>query len=67
MKADLVGTVRTAVVSAPFKQWVDNMEGPLGILTLGGSGGARCSLKQILLQVSNNSIFSKRGEDISAG
>ena len=59
-----MGTVRKAVVSAPFKQWVDNMEGPLGILNLGGSGGARCSLKQILVQVSNNSIFPEEGEGI---
>ena len=64
LKAYLADAVRKAVVSVPFKQWVDNMEGPLGILNLGGSGRARCSLRQIMVQVSSTSISSGAVEDI---
>lgn len=44
---------RKAIDSSPFQQWLEYMKGPSGILTLGGSGGARCSLNKILIQVWN--------------
>ncbi|BBN11329.1 ADP-sugar diphosphatase [Marchantia polymorpha subsp. ruderalis] len=42
--------IRQAMNSHVFKQWVKYMTGQNGILTLGGSGGARCSLKQVVIQ-----------------
>jgi len=42
--------IRKAIDSSPFQQWLEYMKGPSGILTLGGSGGARCSLNNILIQ-----------------
>ena len=44
---------RIAKDSSPFQQWLEYMKGLSGILTLGGSGGARCSLNKILIQVWN--------------
>eukprot|EP00271_Cylindrocystis_brebissonii_P021540 TRINITY_DN7764_c0_g1_i1.p1 TRINITY_DN7764_c0_g1~~TRINITY_DN7764_c0_g1_i1.p1 ORF type:complete len:274 (-),score=55.71 TRINITY_DN7764_c0_g1_i1:1238-2059(-) len=42
--------IRRAVQSVPFKNWVRELEGPNGILSIGGAGGARCSLRQVLIQ-----------------
>lgn len=42
--------VRKAIASSPFQQWLEHMRGPRGILSLGGAGGARCSLREILVQ-----------------
>ncbi|KAG0610563.1 hypothetical protein M758_7G075600 [Ceratodon purpureus] len=42
--------IRKALESGPFQRWLDYMKGPSGILSLGGSGGARCSLNRVLIQ-----------------
>ncbi|KAH9549214.1 hypothetical protein CY35_10G007400 [Sphagnum magellanicum] len=42
--------LRKAIESVPFQRWLENMKGPKGILTLGGSGGARCSLRHVVIQ-----------------
>uniref|UniRef100_A0A7I4F4V7 Nudix hydrolase domain-containing protein n=3 Tax=Physcomitrium patens TaxID=3218 RepID=A0A7I4F4V7_PHYPA len=42
--------ISKAIKSGPFRQWLDYMKGSSGILTLGGSGGGRCSLRKILIQ-----------------
>eukprot|EP00897_Mesotaenium_endlicherianum_P009047 jgi/Mesen1/8170/ME000438S07270 len=42
--------VRRAKESGVFKQWLAHLTGPSGILTIGGAGGSRCSLKRITFQ-----------------
>lgn len=39
-----------AADSVPFQQWAAQLTGRDGILTLGGSGGARCTLHRITIQ-----------------
>ncbi|KAL3688733.1 hypothetical protein R1sor_015042 [Riccia sorocarpa] len=42
--------IRQAIDSHVFKQWMKYMTGHNGILTLGGGGGGRCSLRQVVIQ-----------------
>lgn len=50
--------IKKALESVLFRRWLDYMKSPPGILSLGGSGGARCSLNQIVIQ--NVDYFGQR-------
>jgi hypothetical protein len=49
---------RAAVNSVPFQQWMKSLGAKSGLLTLGGSRGARVSLRSVLIQ--SVDFFGKR-------